>query len=285
MQIEVHDITKRFGKSTALDHVSITFSGSKIYGLLGNNGAGKSTLLNLMTDRLRPTEGTITVDGQPVLDNDAALSKLFCVNDQNLFPDDMKVRRAFEVAKLFHPEFDRNFADSLAQKFELNEKKKVNALSTGYSSIFRLIIGLSINTPCVIFDEPVLGLDARHRDFFYQILIQKYADHPCMLIISTHLIEEIFNLIEHSVILYHGKVLKNCPTEELMAAAYSVSGPIQLMDSYLSGKHVLTQKVLGGLKTACVQGKPDDNLPAGLERSKVNLQDYFINLMEEEESK
>lgn len=178
MAIEFQHISKRFADTRALEDVSLTFEEGKIYGLLGNNGAGKSTLLNILTGRLCPDSGTVTVDGAPA-GSDAALGKLFLVGEKNLYPDDMKVKRALDTAAVFYPDFDRSYAESLAKQFELPLNKKINGLSTGYGSIFRLILGLSVNTPYVLFDEPVLGLDAQHRDLFYKLLVQKYAEHPC----------------------------------------------------------------------------------------------------------
>lgn len=284
MSIEIKNITKDFGDTRALDQVTLTLGNGRIYGLLGNNGAGKTTLLSILTGRQYPTEGTITIDGEPIANNDKALGKIFLVAEQNMFPEDMKVKMAFDTAELFYPDFDREYAEKLAQKFGLNTKKKIKALSTGYSSIFRLILGLSVNTPYLIFDEPVLGLDAQHRDMFYRILLEKYAERPCTIIISTHLIAEAADLIEHAVIIRNGRILKDSPREELTANAYSVSGPAGLVDKYIEGRHVLSANVLGGLKTACVQGRRD-TLPEGLEASALNLQDYFISLMEEEDRK
>ena len=284
MSIEIKNITKDFGDARALDNVTLTFGDDKIYGLLGNNGAGKSTLLGILTDRLYPTKGTVTVDGENITNNDAALGKIFLVAEQNLFPEDMAVRKAFDAAQLFYPAFDRAYAENLSGKFGLNTKKKIKALSTGYASIFRLILGLSANTPYLLLDEPVLGLDAQHRDMFYRLLMEKYGDNPCTIVISTHLIAEAADLIEHAVIIRDGRILKDCQSEELTADVYSVSGPTGLVDAYLEGKHVLTANVLGGLKTACVQGR-SGSLPEGLEFSGVNLQDYFISLMEEEDRK
>ena len=284
MSIEIKNITKNFGDTCALDHVSLTLGDDKIYGLLGNNGAGKTTMLSILTGRQYPTEGTMAVDGEPITNNDAALNKIFLVSEQNMFPDDMKVKKAFDITELFYPNFNREYAEKLAKTFGLNLKKQIKALSTGYSSIFRLILGLSLNTPYLIFDEPVLGLDAQHRDMFYRILLEKYAEHPCTIIISTHLIAEVADLIEHTIIIRDGRILKDCPSEELTASAYSVSGPSCLVEKYVEGKHVLTSNVLGGLKTACVQGQRG-TLPEGLEFSAVNLQDYFINLMNEEDKK
>ena len=284
MPIEIKNVSKNFGDTLALDNVTLTFKDDKIYGLLGNNGAGKSTLLGILTDRLRPTSGTVKIDEETLINNDLALGKIFLASEQNMFPDDMKVNAAFKTAKMFYPEFDRDYADALAEKFGLAQKKRIKALSTGYSSIFRLIIGLAANTRYLLFDEPVLGLDAQHRDMFYRILMEKYAERPCTVVISTHLIAESAELIEHAVIIRNGRILKDCPVEEITSGAYSVSGPAALVDKYAEGRHVLSANAIGGLKTASMQGERG-TLPEGLEFSKINLQDYFISLMEEEDRK
>lgn len=284
MAIEFQHISKRFADTRALEDVSLTFEEGKIYGLLGNNGAGKSTLLNILTGRLCPDSGTVAVDGAPA-DSDAALGKLFLVGEKNLYPDDMKVKRALDTAAVFYPDFDRSYAESLAKQFELPLNKKINGLSTGYGSIFRLILGLSVNTPYVLFDEPVLGLDAQHRDLFYKLLVQKYAEHPCTMVVSTHLIAEVADLIEHTAIIRKGRILQDAPTEELTAACWAVSGPAGVVDSWAAGRDVFTSSVLGGLKTVCIRGGGTEDLPAGLERRRVGLQEYFISLMEEEDQR
>ena len=195
MAIEFQHVTKTFGDTRALEDVSLTLEKGKIYGLLGNNGAGKSTLLNILTGRLCPDSGTVTVDGAPA-GSDAALSRLFLVGEKNLYPDDMKVKRALDTAELFYPDFDRAYAENLAKQFELPLNKKINSLSTGYGSIFRIVLGLSVNTPYVLFDEPVLGLDAQHRDLFYKLLVRKYAESPCTMVISTHLIADVEKVLD-----------------------------------------------------------------------------------------
>lgn len=118
MSIEFQNVTKDYGDTRALDHISLTLDGNRIYGLLGNNGAGKTTFLSILTNRLLPTEGTVLVDGQTVQNNDEALGKVFMVGEQNLFPEDMKVFQAFNAAQLFYPKFDRAFAEKIAKKFD-----------------------------------------------------------------------------------------------------------------------------------------------------------------------
>lgn len=131
MSIEFQHVTKTYGRTTALDDISLTLEPDHIYGLLGSNGAGKSTLLSLLTDRQAADSGQILVDGQPVRNNDRALEKLFLVGAQNLFPSEMKVERAFRIAASFYPGFDMDYALTLARRFELPLKKRITALSTG----------------------------------------------------------------------------------------------------------------------------------------------------------
>ena len=222
--IEMLGITKEFPGIIANDNITLQLRKGEIHALLGENGAGKSTLLNLITNRKFPDEGTITLDGATVAENDALLQQVFLINEQNLFPEGMKVKKAFQVTKLFHPSFDEEYALQLCKKFELNTKKKIKSLSTGYQSIFKNILALSVNVPYVFFDEPVLGLDAYHRDLFYKLLIEKYSISPFTAVISTHLIEEVATVIENVIIIKKGTIIKNQSCEELLSSGYCISG-------------------------------------------------------------
>lgn len=277
--ITLKNLTMRFGSTTALDNVSFTFEENKIYGLLGRNGAGKSTMLNLITNKLFPTEGEVLIDGENVKENDKALSKVYCMSEKNLFPDQMKVSDVFKWTKEFYPAFDAEYANYLSEKFELNVKKRVKALSTGYASIYKVVAALASGAPIILFDEPVLGLDANHRDIFYRELIQNYSRTPRTYVISTHLIEEAADLIEKTVILKSGKLVLDEDTDALLSRGYTVSGPAPAVDTYTQGKELLGADTLGGLKTAYILGEVNrDTVPAGLEVSKLDLQKLFIKL-------
>ncbi len=285
MAIELKNVSKSFGGVHALSDVSLSFGGGKIYGLLGPNGAGKTTLLNIITNRLYADSGEVTIDGESAPGRDRALGKVYMMAEQNLFPDSMKVKGALKITADFIPSFDLELAMELAEKFGLPMNKKVKALSTGYSSIIRLVLALSAGTPYVIFDEPVLGLDAQHRDMFYRLLMEHCGGGGQTVILSTHLIQEAAPLIEHAVIIKGGKILRDASAEELTGAAHTVTGPAGLVDGYIAGRQVLNTTAIGGLKTACVEGEPDARVPAGLEVSAMGLQDYFISLMNEEDAK
>jgi len=284
LTIELKNISKRFGQTKALDQVSLRFGEQKIYGLLGNNGAGKSTLLNIITGRYLADSGELTLDGEPLVDNDHALGQIYMLSEKNYYPESFSVKEAIHWADIFYPSFDAALAGELAERFGLPLKKKIVSLSTGYGSIFKIVMAFSAGTPFLLLDEPVLGLDALHRDMFYKLLIERYSEKPCTIVISTHLIAEVANLIEHCLIIKDGKIIKDAPSEELLQGGYTISGPAALLDDYTHGKTVLSTSHLGGLKTACLSGEipMPDHLPAGLEVGKLNLQEYFIRLMNEE---
>ncbi|MCL2580474.1 MAG: ABC transporter ATP-binding protein [Oscillospiraceae bacterium] len=282
MRIELKNVSKRFGQTQALDSVNVVFGEQKIYGLLGNNGAGKSTMLNIITSRYLADSGEVAMNGQPIFDNDACLNQIYLLSEKSFYPDSMKTGEAIKWAAIFYPSFDRNLAHQLAERFNLPLKKKITALSTGYASIFKIVMALSSGAPVLLLDEPVLGLDAGHRDLFYKILIERYSENPCTIVISTHLIAEVAGLIEHCVIIKNGRIVKDAPAQDLLAGGYTVSGPAGLVDEYIRGKRVLSQSGLGGLKTASLSGERPNELPQGLESGRLNLQEYFIELMNEE---
>lgn len=277
--IVVNNVTKHFGDTRALDGVSLTFEPERIYGLLGRNGAGKSTLLNIITNRIFADSGQVTIDGMPARENDEALRKVYLMSEKNYYPESMRIREVFQWTGEFYPEFDMEYAQLLAEKFGLNVKKKARELSTGYASIFKVIVALSVNTPYVLLDEPVLGLDANHRDLFYRVLIEKYSEHPSTIVISTHLIEEVSAVIEGIIIIKNGRILKDQSREELLSQGYTVSGSAAVVDRYIQGRNVLGSSVLGGLKSAYIMERCDrTSVPDGLEISPLDLQSLFIQL-------
>lgn len=282
--IELRDVSKTYNKKTrALDDVNLTFEYGKIYGLLGRNGAGKSTMINIISNRLFPTEGEVLIDGEPSRENDRALQKLFTMSENNLLPQNMKVKKSIEVMKLFYPNADVDYAFKLAERFGLDVKKKLGSLSTGYKSISKIVLALSCGADYVFFDEPVLGLDPNHRELFYKEMLERYSELGCTFIISTHLIDECANLIEKAVIIKNGRIIADEDTEDILRGAFTVTGPIETVDRYIAGKQLLGQDRVGGILSAYVVGEPG-NVPAGLEISKASLQSLFIRLTNDDDN-
>ncbi|MBQ7046864.1 MAG: ABC transporter ATP-binding protein [Oscillospiraceae bacterium] len=277
--IEIKNISKRFKDTLALDNVSIKFEEGKIYGLLGRNGAGKSTLLKILSNRIFSDSGEVLIDGEKATENDSAQTKIYLMSESNLYPQKMKIKNAFKLTKSFYPNFDTEYAENIAIQFGLDLNKKIGSLSTGYNSIFKIVISLAVNVPYVFLDEPVLGLDANHRDMFYRMLIEKYSENPFCCVISTHLIEEVSTVIEEVVIIKEGRIIRNESRDALLETGYTVSGVAEKVDAYIKDKEVISVDTFGGLKTACISGKLDKNgLPEGLELTALDLQKLFVQL-------
>lgn len=278
-EIEIRDLSKSYGKVVALQGINLKFGGDKIYGLLGRNGAGKTTLLNIISNRLFPDSGEVLVDGEPAMENDRAQGKIYLMGEGNFYPEGMTIRQAFRWTQEFYPSFDMNLALSLVKKFSIGLDKKMKSLSTGYNSIFKAIVALAVKVPYTLLDEPVLGLDANHRELLYKSLLESYQETPRTFVISTHLIDEVAKIIEDIVIIDQGEILKNQSGEEMLGQGYTVSGTAAAINDYIAGKEVIGVDHLGGLKTAYILGKVDKNmLPAELEVTKLDLQKLFIVL-------
>ena len=283
-EIRVDHVSKSFGKAKALDDVSLSFEHGKIHALLGRNGAGKSTLLGLIANRLVPTSGRIFVDDEPAAYNARALAKLYCMNDKKMYPENLRLDNLFKEMGRFYEGFDRTAAAGFAEAFGLDLRKKIGSLSTGYRSVYQLVVGLSLDVDYLLLDEPVLGFDANHRELFYKLLLDDYLEKQRTVIIATHLIEEVANLVEQVTIVDRGRVLLASSAEELRASGYSVSGRTADVAAYCAGMEVLDVEELGGLSVAYVQGKPDAaRLNERLDVAPLNLQKLFVKLTEKED--
>lgn len=278
-KIEVRNLTKSYGKTTALNNVSVTFKENCIYGLLGRNGAGKSTLLNIISGRTFADSGEVLIDGVNASGNDSALGKTHLMSEQLLYNPSLKVRDMFRTASLYYPDFDTEYALKLCSEYELDTNRKLSKLSTGYRTIAKAVNALACGAPIVFFDEPVLGLDANHRDLFYKHVVNRYSEHPATFVISTHLIEETAGIIERAVVIQKGELLLDNDVEEVRSMGYSVSGKAADVDSFAKGRELMGEDVLGGLKTAYIKGQlSEEELPEGLTAEPMNLQNIFIHL-------
>ena len=277
MKLSCHNLTRKFGDTTALNGVNLCLDEAKIYGLLGRNGAGKTTLLRLITNYIQPTEGSITLDEQNVWENEKAQHQIFLVTETSYFAE-MNAHKLIQLMSEIYPSFDKQQCLDYAKRFELDLNKKYTALSTGYKSVLRAVLSLSVHTPFLFLDEPTLGMDAFHRELFYKLLIVSYSESPSCILLSTHLISEVEGLLENVIILDHGKVLIDESSEQLLAQGYCVSGRISDVDDYCSGKNVIGSSVVGGLKTTAVLGEREQ-VPDTLEVTGLSLQQLFVQLV------
>lgn len=279
--IQIKNVTKRYNDVTALDNVSFSFEYGKIYGFLGRNGAGKSTLINIIANRIFADEGEILIDEMPAKENMEVHEKIFCMSEVDLYDTNFKIKDLFKWINRFYDSFDLERALEISETFNLNMNKKFKQLSKGYQSIFKLTVAMALEVPYVIFDEPVLGLDANHRELFYKMLLKDYEDNERTIIIATHLIEEVANIIEEVVLIDNGRVLLQESVETLLEKGYCVSGVAKDVDDYCMDKNVIGYDELGGLKLAYILGeKVCLSQESNLQVSNMNLQKLFVKLTE-----
>lgn len=283
MSIEIKNLCKSYEKIKTLDNINLTIESNKIYGLFGRNGAGKTTLLNIIDNRVFPDSGTVLIDGKNARKNSKALSKIYMMSESNLFPKDIKIKTLFKRINDFYSEFDIDKANLLLNEFHITENKKIRGLSTGQITALKLITGLCINRPYLIFDEPVNGLDANSREKFYKLLLEKYIESPCTIIVSTHLIDEIANIVEDVIIIDNGKVTIQKSKDDFLSEGFSISGKSHIVDEFAKNYEIISSEEFGTIKTIYVLGTIPANLPNEVEISQLNLQKLFIKLTNQKE--
>lgn len=279
MRIEIKNLTYSYGKTKALDGVNLEFKENTIYGLLGKNGAGKSTLLKLLNNQLLTKQGSITLDGVDIRENDAIQNNIYLMSEVNLYPRNMRIKEVFKWTKRFYKSFDTEKAMELCAHFEISPKKTVGELSTGQNTIYKIIVALCLYVPFIFLDEPVLGMDAGNRDLFYKELLKSYEEHPRTFVIATHLIEEVSGIVENICILKDGKIIADRSIEDLMSHAYTLSGTIEKIEAYKKVHKPIATENLGKMQTAYFLDEPfDSTLAKELKRDSVELQDLFVKL-------
>lgn len=283
LPIDVKNLTVSFGDVTAIDDLSLSLDGGKIYGLLGRNGSGKTTLLSILAAFRRATSGEVRVGGADPFENAALTQQITLIRESGDLVDGESVRRSLARAAALRPDWDAEFADRLVRLFDLPLKRGVMKLSRGQRSALGLTVGLAARSPLTMLDESYLGLDAPSRYAFYDVLLEDYMENPRTIILSTHLIEEVSRLFEEVVIIDHGRLIAHEDTESLRLRGATITGAARAVASVTAGLTVLGEQRLGGTASVTVFGSIEDETRAaaraeGLEISPVALQDLFIHL-------
>lgn len=275
--IETKQLTKKYKGQLAVNNVNLHIKKGSIYGLLGRNGAGKTTLLRMMGNLIQPSDGQLLWEGKPLWENPQAQQQIFLSTEKSWFSE-LNANEIARWMKRSYPNFSSEQFFAWAKRFELNCKTPNLKLSTGYRSVLRALLALSVHTPLLLLDEPTLGMDAFHRELFYKLLIESYTESPSCILLSTHLISEVEGLLERVTIIDHGKLLVDEEIETLLEQGYCVSGRIAEVDDFCADKRVIGSNVVGGLKTSAILGK-QQTPPASLDISGLSLQQLFVQLV------
>ncbi|RDY31172.1 ABC transporter ATP-binding protein [Lachnotalea glycerini] len=276
--IIVESVFKKYGDINALNDINIKLEYGTIYGILGRNGAGKSTLINIISNRIFSDKGRVSLNGISVRENDLALQDIYVMSEQKYYPPKMKVKDLIYWTKKFYPSFDLEYSKEISSLFDLNWNKTVESLSTGYSSILKIVITLSINVPFVFLDEPVLGLDINHRDLFYKSLMKRFKDCKNTFVISTHLIEELSDIIEKVILIKQGKVLIDESKDTLLERARKVTGSKEIIANYIKNEDIIATENSGDIYKAYLLTNTDYSDIKDITIEKLGLQELFLKL-------
>ncbi|GAA5034522.1 ABC transporter ATP-binding protein [Microbacterium fluvii] len=281
--IEVSGLTKRYRDTTALDDVSFSIEKNAIYGLLGRNGAGKTTVMSILTAQNFATTGEVRVFGEDPYENERVLSRMCFVRESQKYPDDATPRHAFRIARLFFQNWDQPLAERLIADFQLPVDKTIKKLSRGQLSAVGVVIGLASRAEVTFFDEPYLGLDAVARQIFYDRLLEDYAEHPRTIVLSSHLIDEVANLLERVIVIDRGRILIDEATDAIRERAATIVGDAAAVDAFTAGREVIHRESLGRVASITVLGALDGAdraalAQAGLDAAPVSLQQLIVRM-------
>lgn len=274
--IELRQVTKRYGQAAVLKNITLTVGEPGIYCLLGRNGAGKTTLLKSIAGYQDITDGSITVGGRAISTAAMDTGVSYIENFARHF--NLPVRKLLKIASEVNPEYDYDFASEMMERFELDGRKKFSHLSLGMKTMVSTIICLASNREVILLDEPVLGFDAIMRVEFYDMLAESFEKHPRIIIVSTHIIEEIAKTIEKLIIIDRGSILFFDTLRAVETKAFSVSGLQSAVEAATQWLKVIGQDTLGGLVTRYIFDRPPEPA-AQIEIRPLSLQDFFIQMV------
>lgn len=274
--IDLRKVTKQYGQATVLHSIDLTIDEPGIYCLLGRNGAGKTTLLKSIAGYQNITSGQIQVDGKTI--STAALDTGVSYIENFARHFNLPVRKLLRIASEVNADYDVSFASEMMERFELDGRKKFNQLSLGMKTMVSTIVCLASNRPVILLDEPVLGFDAIMRVEFYEMLTESFRRHPRIILVSTHIIEEIAKTIHKLIIIDKGRIRFFDTLRSVEEKAFSVSGLKKDVDAATANLRVIGQDAVGGLVTAYIFDQPPKQ-EASLEITPLSLQDFFVHMV------
>jgi ABC-2 type transport system ATP-binding protein len=213
--IKAQALTKSYRGVRALDAVSFEVAAGRIVGLIGPNGAGKTTALKAILG-LTHYQGELLVLGKnPYAERDSLMREVCFIADVAVLPRWLRVRQALDFVAGVQPRFDRARAQSFLQKTDIRSESRVRELSKGMVTQLHLALILAIDARLLVLDEPTLGLDLLFRRQFYDTLVNDYFDKERTILITTHQVEEIENLLTDVIFIQHGRIALTSSVEDL----------------------------------------------------------------------
>ena len=276
--LEARGLRKAFGTTVALDGVDLCIEEGRIFGLIGPNGAGKTTALNAFVG-LTPYQGELKVVGRdPWNERDQLMRDVCFIADVAVLPRWIRVSQALDYVAGVHPRFDRAKAEGFLRKTAIERTRKVRELSKGMVAQLHLALVMAIDAKLLVLDEPTLGLDILYRKQFYDSLLNDYFDRSRTIVVTTHQVEEIEDVLTDVVFINRGRIVLRCGMEEFESRYLEVTvNPDQLAAARaLKPMH---ERQVFGRSILLFDGADRQQLAALGEVRRPSIADLFVALM------
>ncbi|MBA3960874.1 MAG: ABC transporter ATP-binding protein [Chthoniobacterales bacterium] len=276
--IEARGLRKTFGETIALDGIDLEVAEGRILGLIGPNGAGKTTALDAILG-LTPYEGQLRVLGRdPWTDRDQLMRDVSFIADVAVLPRWLRVSQALDYVAGVHPRFDRAKAEGFLARTEIKLKSKVRQLSKGMVTQLHLALVMAIDAKLLILDEPTLGLDLLYRKQFYDSLLNDYFDRGRTIVVTTHQVEEIQDVLTDLMFIDRGRIVLACSMEEFETRYLEVMVNPEQLDA-ARALHPLHERPVFGRSVLLFDQIEREQLAALGEVRKPGIADLFVAMM------
>ena len=273
--IQARDLSKKYGSNVALDHVNFSVEAGRIVGLIGPNGAGKTSALRAILG-LTGYEGQLEVLGrEPFGERAALMTEASFIADVAVLPAWLRVDQAIDFVAGVHPRFRRDRARALLAKTQITGKRRMRELSKGMKTLVHLALTMAIDARLLVLDEPTLGLDILARRSFYDALVNDYMDSTRTILITTHQVEEVENLLTDVLFIDKGRIVLDSSLEDIAARYAAVAVRDDRLQEARAAHPFHERGMLG--KTMLYFERPDfDRLQSLGEVLTPSISDLFV---------
>jgi ABC-2 type transport system ATP-binding protein len=243
--IEARNLTKKYGAYVALDNANITVEAGRIVGLIGPNGAGKTSALRAILG-LTDYQGELKVLGrEPFRERTSLMQDACFIADVAVLPSWLRVDHAIDFVAGVHPRFRRDRATAFLAKTQITGKRRMRELSKGMKTQVHLALTMAIDAKLLVLDEPTLGLDILARRAFYDALVNDYMDETKTILITTHQVEEIENLLTDLIFIDKGRIVLDSSLEDVATRFVAVAVAPDRLEAARTSKPFYERHILG----------------------------------------
>lgn len=261
--------------------LNVSIALGQIVGIVGRNGEGKTTLMKLIAGKLRPDEGTVSIDGKDPSTDIELANKIIYVASTYDIESYSKLKDIIQCYKLMYKNFDINFANKLMDVFDLGQNKRIGRLSKGQTTIFEFICAIASRAEITILDEPVSGADSVRRKQIYDIILRDYIEYPRTILISSHLLSEMENILSNICMIGAGQILYNGDVDEMKHKAFKVKGTRQQVTEFIKDRKVIFKQLCETNNMAVVEedlskAVMDDIKDKGLIAERLSAEEFYM---------